>query len=1187
MPFTTASLTLRALLHTAAARAGLRRGAGEADGLGRAVPGAGSVTGLTPPAQALAAAVFAGTSPVVLVVPRDTEVEGMTADARFFLAGLEGIAWGDIERKVLPFPSPEVDPYRGISPHLDVASSRARALAALARGRARIVVASAAALLPRVSPPERLLRAAVELRVGGTLSPIELTDRLADAGFRRADPVETHGEFCGRGGVVDLFPAGEVHPVRAEFAGDTIESIRRFDPATQRSVESLDHASATPLRDQFETESDDAAALDRGATLRDYLRRAEARFVVSEPAQVEEQLRQADARLRAGHADALARGETAPPPEAIEVDGADALAWFAGCTTLEALDIGDPSPDPELSAGRLHVGCQPAAGFRGRLSDWVADVGRARDRGDVQVFVAETAGRAERIVELLGEHDLVGVRLEGAEETETATVLVATGLLSRGFRLTAAGLQLYAETDLFEDEHRVRHQRRSVAKSFLSDFRDLKIGDHVVHVDHGIGAFAGLRRLSIDQRQAAQEFVELRYAGDAKLFVPVEQLDLLQKYTGAAHPALDRLGGTTWQKAKTRVRKSMRDMAEELLKLYAARKALPGHAFSADTHWQQEFEAAFEHELTPDQQSALVDIKRDMEAPATMDRLLCGDVGYGKTEVALRAAFKALMDGKQVALLTATTVLAFQHAETIRERFAAFPIRVAMLSRFVTRAEQKTTLADLAAGKVDLVVGTHRLLSKDVRFRDFGLLIVDEEQRFGVAHKERIKQMRRRVDVLTLTATPIPRTLNMSLAGIRDMSVIETPPKDRLAIQTTVVRFEPQVIARAIRTEIGRGGQVYVVHNRVESIDAVAALVRRLVPEARLAVAHGQTSEAALERVMIDFVAHRYDVLVATTIIENGLDIPNVNTIVVNHAERYGLAQLYQLRGRVGRSDRRAYAYLVVPADNALTPVARRRLAAIREFSELGSGFRIAALDLEIRGAGNLLGAQQSGHIEAIGFDLYVKLLEQTVAELKGGEIPDERRARVNLGVDLRIDESYVPETDQRLAVYRKVAAAADETALQTALDEVADRYGPLHPSLDRLAAYGRTRVTADRLGVETLDRDGALLVIRFRTDAPVDPGRLVELVRSRPGISLAPGGILRLDLARAGVEPAPAVAAPTAAGTDATAAGTDATAAAPTARAPSTAAGTDPATTARDLELLARVNGLLGGLREGRPTTT
>ena len=1154
MPSTTASLTLRALLHDAAARAGLGSGSS---------PSGESISGLTPPAQALAAAVLAAGGPVVVVVPGDADVDGMVADARFFLAGLEGLTRSDAEGRVLPFSSPEVDPYRGMTPHLDVASSRARALAALALRQARIVVASAVSLLPRLSPPDRLLLAAVDLRLGGACSPTDLADRLVDAGFTRSDPVETHGEFCGRGGVVDMFPAGESFPIRAEFVGDNIESLRRFDPATQRSVATLDHVAVRPLTDQLERvgeEGDpgDESAVDRTGTFSDYVRRAAARYVVTEPAETADRLRQAAKQLRASHADAAARDEPAPPPAALQVDEDEAVAWLGGATTFEALEIGEEPQQGAASFGRRHVACQPAVEFRGRLRDWVAEVARGRDRQDLQLFVAETAGRAERIVELLGEHELLGVPIDGAEETTSATVLVATGVLSRGFRLPAARLQVYAETDLFEAEHVVRHQRKSVARSFLSDFRDLKVGDHVVHVDHGVGEFVGLRQLTVPETRGRHEFVELRYSRGDKLFVPVEQLELLQKYTGSAHPKLDRLGGTTWAKAKTRVRKSMRDMTEELLKLYAARQALPGHAFGPDTHWQQEFEAAFEYELTPDQQSALSDIKRDMERPSTMDRLLCGDVGYGKTEVALRAAFKALMDGKQVAVLTPTTVLAFQHGETIRERFASFPVRVAVLSRFLGRVEQKAALAELESGKLDLIVGTHRLLSKDVKFRDFGLLIVDEEQRFGVAHKERIKQMRRHVDVLTLTATPIPRTLNMSLAGIRDMSVIETPPKDRLAIQTSVVRFDPQVIARAIRTELDRGGQVYVVHNRVESIDSIAGLIGRLVPEARLAVAHGQTSEVALEKTMVAFVAHEYDVLVATTIIENGLDIPNVNTIVVNHAERYGLAQLYQLRGRVGRSDRRAYAYLVVPADNTLSPVARQRLSAIREFSELGSGFRVAALDLEIRGAGNLLGAQQSGHIEAIGFDMYIKLLEQTVRELQGEEVRDERRARISLGIDLRIDEGYVTETDQRLAVYRKVATAADEPALAAALEEVGDRYGPLHPSLVRLAEFGRVRVRASDLGVEAIDREASRLVIRFSGDAPIDPGRLVELVRSRPGLALTPAGVLRLDLDAAGV------------------------AGNPQPPANQRGAGGSPAV-GRDLALLARVNTWLDELGDSR----
>ena len=544
-------------------------------------------------------------------------------------------------------------------------------------------------------------------------------------------------------------------------------------------------------------------------------------------------------------------------------------------------------------------------------------------------------------------------------------------------------------------------------------------------------------------------------------------------------------------------------MAEELLKLYAQRKAVPGHAFSSDTHWQEEFEGAFPYELTSDQATSIADVKKDMELATPMDRLLCGDVGYGKTEVAMRAAFKAVMDGKQVALLAPTTVLAFQHLKTLRDRFAGFPVAIEMVSRFRTRQETKEILAGLTAGRVDIIIGTHRLLSKDVVFKDLGLLIVDEEQRFGVAHKEKIKQLRKRVDVLTMTATPIPRTLNMSLVGIRDMSIIETPPKDRLSIQTNVVKFDAPVIERAVRNEIARGGQVYFVHNRVESIFSIGSLLQRIVPEARVVVGHGQMGEEELERAMLGFVEHKYDVLLATTIVENGLDIPNANTIIINRADRYGLSQLYQLRGRVGRSDRPAYAYLLIPPQEALSPVARKRLAAIKEFSDLGSGFRVAALDLEIRGAGNLLGGEQSGHIDAVGFEMYMKLLEEAVRELKGEEIEDDVRATVNLGVDLKIDESYVPEMNQRLMVYRKIAATRTEKDLDKVLEEIRDRYGPLPSSILNLAEYGRMRVIADRLGVDAIDREGKIVVIKFRPQTRVDPMRLVKVVHEYPAPSL------------------------------------------------------------------------------------
>ena len=1104
MSLDTPSLALRSLLQKTAVNSGLRRGPS-----GNTF----SIAGLTPTAQAFAASVFAFEAPVVLIVPADRDIDRLAADGRFFLGALSGFTEAEAKRRILPFPSYEVDPYREIEPHFEVMAARAGTLAALAQRRARLVIASAAAVLPRLSLPGRMLDAVIDLRSSGNLSPPDLIDRLIQIGFSKADPVDSHGQFCSRGGIVDVFPAGDIEPVRIEFAGDTIESLRRFNSSTQRSTATLDRLSIQPLSDQLEMDPDDPGSVGRQATFRDYVQHVGGNVIVSEPLETAEQLSGLAGQLQSSYADAIERGEVVLEPEALQVSVDETTRWLDQSSTFESLAIDSGVSNPDSAMRSRHVSCQPVAEYRGRLQEWVKDIQQGQQSGDTVVFVAETDGRADRIVELLAEDGLVAVRLGQHEETYEATLLVATGMLTRGFRLPDGAFQVYAENDLFENEHLVRRQKRSVAKSFLSDFRDLKVGDRVVHVEHGIGAFVGLRQLAVNRDQSAHEFMELRYASDDKLFVPVEQLDLLQKYTGASNPTLDRLGGTTWDKAKTRVKKSMRDMASELLSLYAARHALPGYAFKPDTHWQQEFEDTFKHALTPDQQTAVTEIKLDMEKSTAMDRLLCGDVGYGKTEVALRAAFKAVMDGKQVALLTATTVLAFQHYKTLCERFAAFPIRIEMLSRFRTKPEQKSLLVELAAGKIEVIIGTHRLLSKDVLFRDLGLLVIDEEQRFGVAHKERIKQMRHQVDVLTLTATPIPRTLNMSLAGIRDMSVIETPPRDRLAIQTNVIKFEPEVIGQAIRTELSRGGQVYVVHNRVESIHSVASLVARMVPEARLAVAHGQATEAALEKVMIEFVAHECDVLVATTIIENGLDIPNVNTIIINHAEKYGLAQLYQLRGRVGRSDRRAYAYLVIPADNALTPVARQRLSAIREFSELGSGFRVAALDLEIRGAGNLLGGQQSGHIEAIGFDMYVKLLQQAVQELQGHEIEDTRRARVNLGVELRIDETYVVETNQRLAIYRKIAEAATEVSLAEVMTEVLDRYGLMHSSVERLVEYARVRILADQIGIEAIDREGPLLVVRFRTDAALDPGQLVKFVGATEGATLSPEGVVRVNL--------------------------------------------------------------------------
>jgi transcription-repair coupling factor (superfamily II helicase) len=1105
---TATSLTLRALLKDAVTRTRLD------------APG-GTVTGLSPSAQALAAASLAHAERerlVVLIVPSDADVDRATSDLRFFVGAIEGLSADAVERVVLPLPSHEVDPYRGLAPHLRVASARARALHAAASGEARAVIASAGALLPRVSAPGRLLALSRELKPGLDVPPYDLADLLITAGFTREDPVDAHGEFCLRGGILDLFPPGSPTPFRLEFIGDTIESIRRFDPATQRSIATIDHLSIVPIRDVFE---DAADLLERSATAFDFFSAAKPPlFVVAEPDEMRAAVEKVRDQAQAAFEDARAvrrggaeRSDALLEPDALLLGWTDLEQALSEATRFEQLALDGPVAEaPREAPLWRHVACQPAIEFRGRIQDWVAEVQRARERGETVLFLAETAGRAERVVELARDYGLLAAPLERAEDAHAAQLLVGVGCLSRGFRLPDGRLVLYAQTDVFEEERRGPERRASQTRAFLSDLRDLKVNDLVVHVDHGIGSFAGLKQISVNVGET-QEFMELRYAGDDKLFVPVERLDLVQKYTGSGRPALDKLGGTTWERAKTRVKKAMRDMAEELLKLYAARKTVTGHAFAPDTHWQQEFEDAFPYELTPDQAAAIADIKADLESPTPMDRLLCGDVGYGKTEVAVRAAFKVVMEGKQVAFLAPTTVLAFQHEKTLRERFAAFPVRIEMVSRFRSKAEQKDAIEQLAAGRIDIIVGTHRLLSKDVHFRDLGLLVVDEEQRFGVAHKEKIKQLKKRVDVLTMTATPIPRTLNMSLVGIRDMSIIETPPKDRLSIQTNVVRFDSQVIARAIRQELARGGQVYVVHNRVESIHSIAHLVTRLVPEARLVVGHGQMAEDQLERAMLDFVNRRYDVLVATTIVENGLDIPNANTIVINRADRYGLAQLYQLRGRVGRSDRPAYAYLLVPPEDNLSPVARRRLAAIREFSDLGSGFRVAALDLEIRGAGNLLGGEQSGQIDAVGFEMYMKLLEQTVRELKGEPIEEDLRAAVNLRVDLKIGEGYIPDMNQRLMVYRQMASARHDDELERALAELQDRYGPLPPSVLNLADYGRIRIMADRLGVESLDREAQTVVFRFRQQARIDPERLMAVVRKRGDLTLIPPAGLRLDL--------------------------------------------------------------------------
>ncbi|MCY7374802.1 MAG: transcription-repair coupling factor [Pyrinomonadaceae bacterium] len=763
-------------------------------------------------------------------------------------------------------------------------------------------------------------------------------------------------------------------------------------------------------------------------------------------------------------------------------------------------------PTAEKSV-EIEIGSRSTRKFHGDIASLVRD---SKFQTPNSKFVFQTHGLAERFAEILRDYDV---------SIPQTSLLV--GDLSGGFEIPSLNLTVFTETDIFGESMQAEFQKtkdkrqrtKSKLSAFISDFRDLKPNDFVVHVDHGIGRFEGLQ--TITAQGSEREFMLLVYAENTKLFVPVERLDLVSRYSSgeATQPTLDRLGGLGWQKTKAKAKRAMRDMADELLRLYAERKLVQGFAFSGDTPWQIEFEDAFPYQLTTDQAAAIEDTKQDMEIAVPMDRLIVGDVGYGKTEVAMRAAFKAVMDGKQVAILTPTTVLAYQHAETFKNRFAAFPVKTELLSRFRSVKEQKSVVEKTEKGEVDILIGTHRILSNDVKMPKLGLVVVDEEQRFGVAHKEKLKQLKKKVDVLTLSATPIPRTLNMSLLGMRDMSVIETPPRDRLAINTQVVQFSEGVIKSAIELEMARNGQVFFIHNRVETIESIAAHVNKIVPNARIIFAHGQMNEKEMENAVLDFVAYKYDVLVATTIIENGIDIPRANTIIINRADNYGLSQLYQLRGRVGRSNRRAYAYLLIPSELELTPIARRRLSAIREFSDLGAGFRIAALDLELRGAGNILGGQQSGQLDALGFDLYTKMLERTIQELKGETVEDETSVSINLGVDVSIPQDYINETSQRLRTYKRISSADSESILQQIYAEINDRYGKMPDSVNNLFEYARLRKQAELMHVVSVDKAQNGLAIKLGENAKVAPEKLMEFLSTNETANFSPNGILRVEV--------------------------------------------------------------------------
>ncbi|MEO6260415.1 MAG: transcription-repair coupling factor, partial [Thermoanaerobaculia bacterium] len=1040
-----------------------------------------------------------------------------------------------------------------------------------------IVIVPARALFSRLPSAASFASRIVHLRTGEELDLRNLLEQMVENGFLRTDLVGEAGEFAFRGGILDVFPPNTTRPIRIELFGDTIDSLRWFEVETQRSDDEVQELAVLPMT-HFALTRELRSALARRVSLdfmdplfkRDlsdkidrlsengtfpgiehyvpvagetvpflaYLPPDEWTLLLVEPDQITTNVAKFESMLRNEFEAAAEKGRAVYAPERLTTPGADVLQLLGGAPVAfsdvhigalrhaplsqrvaSTAEGGQATPLPagtgEFQELRLHA--PQVDRYANRLPEFTADIARGHDQGRRQIFFSSTKGGLEKVERLLKEFDVPFAVDEGSLRDE---IVLASGALPRGFDFEDIRLAVYSEWDLFEPPTSSRvGGRKKASDAFVTDLRDLKAGDYIVHVDHGVGRYLGLQRIPFGATE--REVMQIEYSTGGKLLMPMENLNLIQKYSGGAdsQPKLDKLGGTAWARTKASVKKAMRDMADELLKLYATRQMVQGHAFSKDSPWQFEFEDAFEFDETEDQLSAIDDVKASMESRKPMDRLLCGDVGYGKTEVAMRAAFKSVMDGKQVAVLAPTTILAFQHFRTFQRRFASFPVTIELLTRYYSAKEQKEIVRKLETGEIDVIIGTHRVLSKDIQFKDLGLLVIDEEQRFGVAQKERLKQMKKAVDVLSMSATPIPRTLHMSLVGIRDISVIETPPKDRLAIQTAVVPFSDEFIREAIEFETGRGGQVFFVHNRVESIYQIKEYLEKLVPGLRVIVGHGQMDERDLEKAMLAFITREFDVLLATTIIENGIDIPACNTILINHAERFGLSQLYQLRGRVGRSDRLAFCYLLVPSDRVLSSDARKRLSAIQEFSDLGAGFRIAAKDLEIRGAGNLLGGEQSGEIAAVGFEMYTKLLDESIREMRGERIEEEVETSMNLGVDIYIPREYIGDENLRMTFYKKIASARDDQRLEQIRTEIRDRFGALPPNVDNLLRFVQIKRFAQQMGVISITRDGARAILKMTAQAKVDPNKLLQMIQENPQVKFSPNGVLSLPLKTHGPE--------------------------------------------------------------------
>ncbi|MBR5565940.1 MAG: transcription-repair coupling factor [Roseburia sp.] len=1032
-------------------------------------------------------------------------------------------------------------------------AERINALKMIAEEEECTIITTFDGLMNPMPSPERFVKEVITLESGGDVDLDELVKRLVELGYEKNYQAETRGEFSVRGGIIDIFPLTEENPFRVELWGDEIDSIRSFDPESQRSIENLEEIHIYPACELVLTKEERQAGVDKilaeakhvSEKFRKEMKTEEAYRALSSAEQFAEQTIEynvsagMDAYLsyfceeRASLLDyfdkentivfldetirtiergivtesefsesmkqRLEKGYILPGQMKELFSYKEILAKITArkCVALAALDM--KCSHLEMKE-HISIQSKTVNPYNNSFELLVKDLNRYKKDGHRVILLSSSRTRAKRLAEDLMEEGLNAFYSEDFDrEVQAGEIMTGHGKLKKGYEYPMIKFVVISESDIFGGERKKKKRHRTYEGEKIASFTDLSIGDYVVHENHGLGIYRGLEKIVVDRVE--KDYIKIEYAGSGNLYILATQLELIQKYASAdaKKPKLNKLGGQEWNKTKTRVRTAVKEIASDLVALYAARQSQKGFVYGPDTVWQREFEEMFPFEETEDQELAIEATKQDMESDKIMDRLICGDVGYGKTEIAIRAAFKAVQDGKQVAFLVPTTILAQQHYNNFLQRMKDFPVNVDLLCRFRSTSEQKKTLDNLKKGQVDIIIGTHRLLSKDVVFKDLGLLMVDEEQRFGVTHKEKIKQLKNNIDVLTLTATPIPRTLHMSLIGIRDMSVLEEPPMDRLPIQTYVMEYNEEFVREAISRELARGGQAYYVYNRVKEIGDVATKIAKMLPEANVAFAHGQMKETELENIMYNFINGEIDVLVSTTIIETGLDISNVNTMIIHDADNMGLSQLYQLRGRVGRSNRTAYAFLMYKRDKMLKEVAEKRLAAIKEYTELGSGFKIAMRDLEIRGAGNLLGAEQHGHMEAIGYDLYCKMLNEAVKEAKGITTETSFDTFIDVEIDAYIPMTYIPNEYQKLDIYKRIASLETEEEIDEMLEELIDRFGDLPKSVTNLLYIARIKAMAHQVYLTEVQQKEDTIKFTLYEKAKLDVSKIPVLVAAHP----------------------------------------------------------------------------------------